>query len=56
MSYLEELLVQRNLVAVEQAMLQFGAELLISEVSLYRALGGGWEHQAFPDESTECSP
>ena len=54
-SYLEELLAQRNLFAVEQAMLQLRAELLISEVSVYRALGGGWERNAGADDATKSS-
>jgi len=42
-SYLEELLAQRNLFAIEQSLLQLRAELLNTEVNVYRALGGGWE-------------
>ena len=41
-SYLDELLAQRNLFAVEQNVLQLQADLLATEVNLYRALGGGW--------------
>jgi outer membrane protein, multidrug efflux system len=41
-SYLEELLAQRNLFSVEQQVLQLRADLLLTEVALYRALGGGW--------------
>lgn len=41
-SYLDELLAQRNLFAVEQNVLQLQADLLAIEVNLYRALGGGW--------------
>ncbi|MDM0112325.1 efflux transporter outer membrane subunit [Variovorax sp. J22R133] len=44
-SYLDELLAQRNLFAVEQNVLQLNAELLATEVNLYRALGGGWTAQ-----------
>jgi multidrug efflux system outer membrane protein len=41
-SYLDELLAQRSLFSVEQNVLQLRAALLITEVGLYRALGGGW--------------
>jgi NodT family efflux transporter outer membrane factor (OMF) lipoprotein len=41
-SYLDELLAQRNLFAVEQQQVQLHADLLLSEVGVYRALGGGW--------------
>lgn len=41
-SYLDELLAQRNLFGVEQQVLQLRADLLLTEVGIYRALGGGW--------------
>jgi multidrug efflux system outer membrane protein len=41
-SYLDELLAQRSLFSVEQSVLQLRAELLTSEIGVYRALGGGW--------------
>jgi outer membrane protein, multidrug efflux system len=41
-SYLDELLAQRNLFSVEQQVLQLRADLLLTEVGIYRALGGGW--------------
>ncbi|MET0519290.1 MAG: efflux transporter outer membrane subunit [Burkholderiaceae bacterium] len=41
-SYLDELLAQRSLFSAEQSVLQLRAALLITEVGLYRALGGGW--------------
>lgn len=40
--YLDELDAQRNLFNVEQQALQLHAELLTTQVNLYRALGGGW--------------
>ncbi|WP_217808662.1 efflux transporter outer membrane subunit [Derxia lacustris] len=41
-SYLDELLAQRSLFAVEQQWLQLRADRLATDVALYRALGGGW--------------
>ncbi|HSV44282.1 MAG TPA: efflux transporter outer membrane subunit [Ramlibacter sp.] len=41
-SYLDQLLAQRNLFAVEQNLLQLQSDLLATEINLYRALGGGW--------------
>jgi outer membrane protein, multidrug efflux system len=41
-SYLDELLAQRNLFSVEQQVLQLRTDLLLTEVGIYRALGGGW--------------
>jgi outer membrane protein, multidrug efflux system len=45
-SYLDELLAQRNLFAVEQQVLQLRTDLLVTDVNLYRALGGGWDRAA----------
>jgi NodT family efflux transporter outer membrane factor (OMF) lipoprotein len=45
-SYLDELLAQRNLFAVEQSVLQLHADLLSTQVNLYRVLGGGWSESA----------
>lgn len=42
-SYLEELVAQRDLFAVEQGVLDLHAGWLSAQVGLYRALGGGWE-------------
>jgi outer membrane protein, multidrug efflux system len=42
-SYLEVLLAQRNLFTVEQSLMQQRSELLSAAVSVYKALGGGWE-------------
>ena len=41
-SYLDELLAQRNLFSVEQQVLHLRTDLLLTEVGIYRALGGGW--------------
>lgn len=41
-SFLEELDAQRNLFSAEQTLLQLRADLLASEIALYRAMGGGW--------------
>lgn len=41
-SYLEDLLAQRKLFSVEQGVLQLQADLLLTHVGVYRALGGGW--------------
>jgi outer membrane protein, multidrug efflux system len=41
-SYLDELLAQRSLFGVEQQVLQLRTDLLLTEVGIYRALGGGW--------------
>jgi outer membrane protein, multidrug efflux system len=41
-SYLDELDAQRSLFSAEQAALQLRADQLSAQVSLYRALGGGW--------------
>lgn len=41
-SYLDELLAQRNLFAVQQEMLRLRAQHLQATIALYRALGGGW--------------
>ncbi|MFT7773595.1 efflux transporter outer membrane subunit [Roseateles sp.] len=41
-SYLDELLAQRSLFAVEQGLLQLQSGLLQNEVAIYRSLGGGW--------------
>jgi len=43
-SYLDELLAQRNLFGVEQSVLRMRAQLLVTEVAVYRALGGGWKN------------
>lgn len=40
--YLEELDAQRSLFNVEQQTVQLRADLLITQINLYRALGGGW--------------
>jgi multidrug efflux system outer membrane protein len=42
-SYLDLLDAQRSLFAIEQALAQTRLAQRISEVQLYRALGGGWE-------------
>jgi multidrug efflux system outer membrane protein len=55
-SYLDELLAQRNLFAVEQNVLQLQADLIASEVNLYRALGGGWTaHGREADDGVQSS-
>lgn len=41
-SYLDELLAERSLFAVEQNILQLQARTLVAQVNVYRALGGGW--------------
>ncbi len=41
-SYLDQLLAERSLFTVDQTILSLHADILSSEVSLYRALGGGW--------------
>jgi outer membrane protein, multidrug efflux system len=43
-SYLDELLAQRNLFNVQQNELQLRADLLTTEIGVYRALGGGWQN------------
>jgi len=42
-SYLDELLAQRSLFSAEQSAIQLKADLLVAQVNLYRALGGGWD-------------
>ncbi|ALV07347.1 NodT family efflux transporter outer membrane factor (OMF) lipoprotein [Roseateles depolymerans] len=53
-SYLDQLLAERSLFAVQQSILQLHAETLVAEISVYRALGGGWSQDAAPSgpEST----
>ena len=41
-TYLEELDAQRSLFGVEQQSVQSRADLLVANVNLYKALGGGW--------------
>jgi outer membrane protein, multidrug efflux system len=55
-SYLEELLAQRNLFTVEQSLLQQRSELLSTAVSVYRALGGGWESPRLLVDGRGVSP
>jgi outer membrane protein, multidrug efflux system len=55
-SYLEELLAQRNLFTVEQSLLQQRSELLFTAVSVYRALGGGWESPRLLVDGRGVSP
>ena len=45
-SYLDQLFAERSLFAVDQTILSLHADILSSEVSLYRALGGGWSVDA----------
>jgi NodT family efflux transporter outer membrane factor (OMF) lipoprotein len=45
-SYLDQLDAQRSLFGAEQASLQVQADLLGAHVSLFRALGGGWQADA----------
>jgi NodT family efflux transporter outer membrane factor (OMF) lipoprotein len=47
-SYLEELDAQRTLFTVEQTLVQARADLLVSQVNLYRALGGGGPAESRP--------
>ena len=42
-SYVDVLLAQQDLYAAQQNLLQFQAARLMNAVTLYRALGGGWE-------------
>ena len=51
-SYLDQLLAERNLFSVQQNLLQLHADTLIAEISVYRALGGGWEQDADPAQSS----
>lgn len=44
-AYLDELDAQRNLFNAEQTVLQLQADRLNAQISLYRALGGGWQPQ-----------
>jgi outer membrane protein TolC len=41
-SFLDELLAQRNLYAVELQLIQLRADRLNAELSVIKALGGGW--------------
>jgi len=45
-SHLDQLLAERALFAVDQTLLSLHADILSNEVSLYRALGGGWSAEA----------
>ena len=45
-SYLDALLAQRNLFAVELQVIGLHAELLTTQIGLYKALGGGWDADA----------
>lgn len=49
-SYLDELVAQRGLYVVEQSRIQARTDLLLANVSLYRALGGGWSEEASTPE------
>ena len=42
-SYVDVLLAQQDLYAAQQNLLQFQAARLMNAVTLYRALGGGWQ-------------
>lgn len=47
-SYLDQLLAERSLFAVQQSILQLRAEALVAEISVFRALGGGWSQDEAP--------
>jgi len=42
-SYLDQLLAERGLYTAQETILQLRADALVAEISLYRALGGGWQ-------------
>src|SRR5262249_46185072 len=44
-SFLDELLAQRNLYAVQLQLIQLRADRLNTELSVIKALGGGWSVQ-----------